>query len=211
MDYFAAPLLADSAKNEFDLLFKGGQKKNYKKNVVVISEGESSSSFYLVKSGRVKVFLDDEQGKEIVLSVLGPGEYFGEMSLIDDEARSAGVTTLEDCALVVISRENFRKALLDNPDLSFQIMLGLSKKLRAATKKIGSLALMDVYGRVANTLLGLASEQDGTLVVEQRLTHQEIANMVGASREMVTRIFGDLLADGYISYDHKKRIVLNEK
>lgn len=211
MNSLSSPLFCDLQENELCILLSDGQKKNYSRNTVIISEGDQSHSFYMINSGKVKVFLDDDQGKEIVLSILGPGEYFGEMSLIDDEARSAGVMVLEDSLLTVISRLNFRNCLAKYPDIATRVMFGLVRRLRDANKKIGSLALMDVYGRVANALLQLASKRDGELIVEGKLTHQDIANMVGASREMVTRILRDLVAGGYISIDKSKGIVLNEK
>jgi len=211
LDYLPTTLFCDLQKCELDFLLRDGQKQSYPKNAVIINEGDQSHSFYLINSGKVKVFLDDDQGKEIVLSILGPGEYFGEMSLIDDEARSAGVMVLEDSHLTVISRLNFRNCLAKYPDIATRVMFGLVRRLRDANKKIGSLALMDVYGRVANALLQLASKRDGELIVEGKLTHQDIANMVGASREMVTRILRDLVAGGYISIDKSKGIVLNEK
>lgn len=207
----ALPLFFDLQESELDILLSGGQKRSYSKNTVIISEGDSSHSFYVINSGKVKVFLDDGQGKEIVLSILGPGEYFGEMSLIDDEARSAGVMVLEDAHLTVISMQNFRSCLEKYPKIAMRVMLGLTKRLRNANKKIGSLALLDVYGRVANALLQLAKKRDEKLVIEEKLTHQDIANMVGSSREMVTRILRDLAADGYICIEKGKGIVLNEK
>ena len=195
----------------FDILSGVGNKRSYPKNAVILNEGDPSNFLYLINSGRLKVYLSDEQGHEIVLNIMGPGEYFGEMALIDNHARSASVMTLEGSQLTLISKEDFNQYLADNPELATSLIHDLIGKLRHATKKIGSLALMDVYGRVANTLLQLATDQDGRLVVEKKLTHQEIANMVGASREMVSRIMHDLAEGGYISFDGKKRIVLNEK
>lgn len=195
----------------FELLGKLGKKRVYPKNSIVLNEGDPSSFLYVIHTGRLKVFLSDEQGREIVINIMGPGEYFGEMSLIDNEARSASVMTVEDSQLALVSRSDFSDCLTENPELAFPLMLGLIKRLRNATKKIGSLALMDVYGRVASTLLQLASEQDNQLVIEKKLTHQELANIVGASREMVSKIMHDLTEGGYVSVDSRKRIILNEK
>ncbi|MBY0579394.1 MAG: Crp/Fnr family transcriptional regulator [Burkholderiales bacterium] len=195
----------------FELLGKLGKKRVYPKNSIVLNEGDPSSFLYVIHTGRLKVFLSDEQGREIVINIMGPGEYFGEMSLIDNEARSASVMTVEDSQLTLVSRSDFSDCLAENPELAFPLMLGLIKRLRNATKKIGSLALMDVYGRVASTLLQLASEQDNQLVIEKKLTHQELANIVGASREMVSKIMHDLTEGGYVSVDSRKRIILNEK
>lgn len=206
----ASPLSAQE-ENIFEILGNAGKKRFYPKNTIILNEGDPSSCLYMIHSGKLKVYLADEQGREIVLNTMGPGEYFGEMALIDNEARSASVMTLEDSQLSLVTKENFDECLARNPKLATPLMLGLVKRLRISTRKIGSLALLDVYGRVASTLLQLAKEQDGKLVIQGKLTHQEIANTVGASREMVSRIMHDLAQGGYISVDSKKQIILNEK
>lgn len=195
----------------FEILGKAGKKRFYPKNAIILNEGDPSSCLYVIHSGRLKAFLADEQGREIVLNIMESGEYFGEMALIDNEVRSASVMTLEDSQLTLVTKENFNDCLAKHPKLVTPLMLGLIKRLRISTRKVGSLALLDVYGRVASTLLQLAKEQDGKLVIREKLTHQEIANIVGASREMVSRIMHDLVQGGYISVDSKKQIVLNEK
>lgn len=195
----------------FEVLGNAGKKRLYPKNTVILNEGDPSGCLYVIHSGRLKAFLADEQGREIVLNIMEPGEYFGEMALIDNEMRSASVMTMEDSQLTLVTKENFNECLAKNPNLVTPLMLGLVKRLRISTRKVGSLALMDVYGRVASTLLQFAREQDGKLVIREKLTHQEIANIVGASREMVSRIMHDLAQGGYISVDSKKQIILNEK
>ena len=204
------PAQSDSCGVDFHALFHHIPKRSYPRNNVILSAGEQSSAFYLIISGRVKVIIGDEEGREVILALLGAGDYFGEMALLDDEPRSATVVTMEDCQLAVVSRQEFEQALSLRPDITTRIVLGLSKRLREANRKIESLALMDVYGRVAGTLLQLARPRDGKLVVTERLTHQEIASMVGASREMVSRILRDLTLGGYISVEDK-HIVLHEK
>jgi len=195
----------------FEILGNAGKKRMYPKNTIILHEGDPSSCLYVIHSGRLKVFLADEQGNEIVLNIMEPGDYFGEMALIDNEARSASVMTLEDSQLSLVSKENFNGCLASHPEIATSLMLGLINRLRISTRKVGSLALLDVYGRVASTLIQLAREQDGVLLIREKLTHQEIANLVGASREMVSRIMHDLMEGGYIALDSKKRIVLNEK
>jgi CRP/FNR family cyclic AMP-dependent transcriptional regulator len=193
------------------VLGQTGKKRFYPKNTVVLHEGDTSNSLYVIHSGKLKVFLADEQGREIVLNIVVAGDYFGEMALIDNEVRSASVMTMEDSQLTLVSKENFNDCLTRKPELAIPLMLELIKRLRTSIRKVGSLALMDVHGRVASTLLQLARERDGKLVIEGKLTHQEIANTVGASREMVSRIMHDLTEGGYISIDNQKRITLNEK
>ncbi|MDD5299304.1 MAG: cyclic nucleotide-binding domain-containing protein [Gallionella sp.] len=203
-------ILGSLKKSELDILFCNGQQESYEKNTIIIDEGDHSNSAYIINSGRVKVFLSDEQGKEIVLSELKAGEYFGEMALIDKNERSAGVMAMECTKLTVISQKNFRECLQSNPDISERIMLGLVANLREANKKISSLVFMDAYGRVRNMLLELAEDQDGLLVVDEKPTHQHMANVVGASREMITRILKNMVADGHISIEGK-RILIKQK
>lgn len=197
-------------ENVFEILGKAGKKRLYPKNTIILNEGDPSSGLYVIHSGRLKAFLADERGREIILNIMEPGDYFGEMALIDNELRSASVMTMEDSELTLVTKENFNDCLARNPELAAKLMLGLIKRLRISTRKVGSLALMDVYGRVANTLLQYAKEHDGKLMVLEKLTHHEIANIVGASREMVSRIMRDLTQGGYISIDSEKRIILNE-
>ena len=192
--------------------------KTYSKNTIILNEGEESDSVYVILSGSVKVFLSDEDGKEIILNTQSAGEYFGELALIDNSPRSASVMTLEDTtAGVTINeaadpsvRRDFESFILKNPEVALQLIRGLTKRLRGLTDNVKSLALMDVYGRVARTLLNLAAERDGKMVIEQKLTQRDIANMVGASREMVSRILRDLVAGGYIAIN-KKSITIHEK
>ncbi|OGT01400.1 MAG: hypothetical protein A3F73_11195 [Gallionellales bacterium RIFCSPLOWO2_12_FULL_59_22] len=198
-------------KSVFEILGNAGKIRLYPKNNIVLHEGDPSSCLYVIHSGRLKAFLADEQGREIVLNIMEAGDYFGEMALIDNQTRSASVMTMEDSRLSLVTKEDFNDCLARNPELVTPLMLGLIKRLRISTRKVGSLALMDVYGRVASTLLQLAREQDGKMVIVKKLTHQEIANIVGASREMVSRIMHDLAEGGYISIDHRKHIILNEK
>ena len=177
--------------------------RQYPRNTLVICEGDESDSLYIVLSGKVKVYLSDDEGKDVTLNIQGEGEYFGELALLDGGTRSASVVTQQGTRLAVISRKVFDRCLEDNPKIALTVMRGLARRLRELSENVRSLALMDVYGRVAHTLLDLAKEEGGKMVIPQRLTQQEIASMVGASREMVSRILRDLSAGGYISIKNK--------
>jgi len=142
--------------------------------------------------------MSDSEGKEVILSILGPGEFFGEMGLIDDEPRSASVVTIEACELLSITKRDFKRCLAENFEMAMAVMRGLVKRLREADRKIGSLALLDVYGRVARLLLDMAENVNGEKIVTKRLPKQDIAKMIGASREMVSRVMKDLQTGGYI-------------
>ena len=185
-------------------------KRSYPKNAIIINEGDETDSLYLILSGKVKVVLSDEDGKEVIISILEPGAYFGELSLIDDEPRSARVVTMADCQFSIIHKSDFNSVLENNPALVINLLKGLTKRLRDANKNIESLALMDVYGRVARTLLQFAEEEGDKRIIKEKLTQKDIANMVGASREMVSRIFKDLTTGGYITVESGK-ITINDK
>ena len=174
--------------------------RTFPKNTVVVSEGDRTDSLYIVVSGRVKVYVSDEKGKEIVLSESGPGEYFGEM-VLDEGPRSASVMTIEPTQFLVVPKEDFKEFVAKSPEFALHLIRKLIRRVRALTNDVKSLALMDVYGRVARMLLDLAVEHDGTLVVENRPTQQEMADRVGASREMVNEILRDLTEGGYIAIE----------
>jgi CRP/FNR family transcriptional regulator, cyclic AMP receptor protein len=175
-------------------------------NTIILSEGDRSDSVFIIESGRVKVFLQGEDGKEVVLNVQGPGEYFGDLAL-DDGARSASVATLEPSRLYVVTRDDFRWFLGANPDFALRLIGRLMHRVRVLTGNVRNLALLDVYGRVVSLLHGLAVEQDGRLIVPGRLTQKDIGDRVGASREMVSRIFKDLVTGGYVTVESRQIII----
>ena len=168
------------------------------RQTTVLSAGDHTDNIYLILSGGLKVLISDGEGREVILSMLGPGEFFGEMGVIDDHPRSATVKASEQSNLVVISKADFQRCLADNFDVSLYIMRSLVKRLRQADRNIESLSLLDVYGRAARLLLDLAEDRDGRKVVVRRITRQDIARMIGASREMVSRVMRDLQSRGLI-------------
>jgi CRP/FNR family cyclic AMP-dependent transcriptional regulator len=177
----------------------------------ILRAGDRTDFVYFILSGVLKVLVSDEEGREVILSNLGQGEFFGEMGVLDDNPRSATVVTNTPCELVVISKADFKRCLAENFDVSLYIMRSLVKRLRTADRKIESLALMDVYGRVARLLLELAEEDaDGQQVVMKKISKQDIAKMVGASREMVSRVMKDLSLQGLIE-EGGGRILLRDK
>jgi CRP/FNR family cyclic AMP-dependent transcriptional regulator len=183
-----------------------GSLKAYPKNTIIISEGERSESLFIILSGKVKVFLADEDGKEVLLSTQGPGEYFGEM-ILDQGPRSASVMTLESSRFTVITTDQFKQFLAGNPEAGLDLIKNLIHRVRALTKSVGNLALLDVYGRVARLLLELATEVDGRQVITEHLTQQDMASRVGCSREMISRIMKDLRVGGYIKMEGEDIIV----
>ena len=192
------PLFARLDEAQLGVLARAIVRRSFGRNAKIIGAGDPTDSLYIVISGRLKVLMSDEQGREVILSILGPGEFFGEMGLLDDSLRSASVVTLEACELLTISKTDFKRSLAENFELSLNVMRGLVQRLREADRKIGSLALMDVYGRVARLLLEMAEDIDGEKVVVNKLSKQDIAKMIGASREMVSRVMKDLQLGGYL-------------
>lgn len=186
-----------------------GQVRTFAKNAVIINEGDSSDSVFVILAGRVKVYSSDDSGREIIYDDHSVGEYVGEMSL-DGRPRSASVMTLEPTTCSILNRAEVRSAISTNPDIAIQVLSTLISRARIATASIRNLALLDVYGRVARLLLDMAEEKDGVLMVPEKLTQQDIGDRVGASRDMVSRIFKDLVAGGYIRIDHKFITILRK-
>jgi CRP/FNR family transcriptional regulator, cyclic AMP receptor protein len=186
-----------------------GRVRSYPKNTVIITEGDSSDSLFVVLSGRVKAFVSDSEGHELILDTQGPGDYVGEMAL-DGKPRSASVVTLEPTTFSVVQREPLRDAIRRNPDFALEMLSKVIERARDATDNVKNLALLDVYGRVARLLLNMAVEVDGKLRIPDKITQQEIAERVGASRDMVSRIFRDLTVGGYISVENRI-ITINKK
>lgn len=170
------------------------------KNAIVITQGDLTDSLYVILAGKVKVYLGDESGKELILDIKGPGQYFGEM-VLDDGPRSASVMAMEPSQFAAISRTDFRNFLLKHPKIALHVITNLIHTTRGLNENVKSLAMLDVYGRVARLLLELAVEQDGHLVIPGKLTQKDMANRVGASREMINRILRDLSTGGYIKVD----------
>lgn len=178
------------------------REKRYPKGSVIVFAEDPGDSLYIVRTGRVKVSLVGEDGREVILGALGVGDHFGELSLIDDQPRSAHVIATEDAILLVLRREDFRRQVEGSPAVAWALLAELSRRLRVADRKIGGLVLLDVPGRIARVLLEAAPDA-GSNVVQRRLTHQTIAQMIGASRETVSRTMRDFQDAGWISVERR--------
>jgi len=198
-----APLSLGLDQDELRALAAHAKVQSVPKNTVIINEGDDTDSIFIVISGRVRVFLHGRDGREVTLNTHGPGEYFGEM-VLDEGPRSASVATLDASKFYVIPKAEFRRFLSAHPDFAMKLINRLMGRVRALTENVRNLALLDVYGRVARLLLDLAKDQDGRLVVAEKLTQQDIAERIGASREMVSRVFKDLVAGGYVSLEDRQ-------
>lgn len=205
----SVPLFAGLPEARLAALAGGVGVRRFPRGTYIVRTGEKTDGLYIILSGRAKVLIPDEKGDEVILARIGPGEFFGDMGLLDDHARSASVKTLEPCELMCVPKADFMRCLSDNPELAMRIIRGLVKRLREADRQIESLALMDVYGRVARVLLDLAETVDGKRVIHKAPAKQEIAHMIGASREMVSRVMKGLENSGQLYID-KRRIVLRD-
>lgn len=203
------PLFSGLSNEALAEIEQHGSVKSYKKNTIVINQDDETYSLYVILSGSVKVFVSGEDGREAVLNHQEAGDYFGDLALIDKQPRVASVMTTEPSKFVIISREDFLACLSKNPEIAVNLIKPMTSRIRMLAKNVSSLALLDVYGRVARILLEQA-EQQGDVLVTDKLTQQEIADMVGASRAMVSRILKDLKEGGYISIE-KKRITIHQK
>jgi CRP/FNR family cyclic AMP-dependent transcriptional regulator len=190
-------------------LSKHGVARLFRERTVLVTEGEKTDALYIIVEGRVRAYVSDAAGREAVLSIMGPGEYFGEIAL-DEGPRSASVITLEPCRLLVIPRAEFSEFLESHPQFAHHFINKLIRRIRVLTESVRSLSLMDAYGRVARLLLEESITKDGLQYVPEKLTQSEIASRVGCSREMVSRIFKDLVQGGYIAVQ-PDRILINRK
>ena len=187
-----------------------GIVRNYRKNSIIINEGEPGDSLFVLLQGQVKVYATDENGREITYGTIDAGDYFGEMSL-DGGARSTSVMTLEPCLCALVSRASVQQHLADEPQFALQLVAQVIRRARAATETARQMALLDVYGRVIHTLEGQHGPASLQAPVQlTQITHQQIASRVGASREMVSRLLKDLEKGGYVELGIK-RITLKKK
>ena len=207
----SVPLFSSFSDSQLAQLLSCVQHRSYPRNAFILRAGEETDALYIILSGRVKVLIPDEEGHEVILSVIGAHEFFGEMGLLDELPRSASVETLESCDMLRLSKAGFTGILKDNFELAMLIIRNLVRRLREADRKIESLALIDVYGRVARLLIDLAENNDGKWIVERAPPKQEIARMIGASREMVSRVVKDLQKKGLIRAEKRRIHVLDKQ
>jgi len=186
-----------------------GVVRSFPKQTVLIHEGDVGDSLYILLSGRVKVYASNAAGREVVINFHGAGEYVGEMSL-DGAPRSASVVTVEPTTCAIVNRAQFRDFLAANPDFAQHLIQTLIHRLRSATENVKSLALSDVYGRLVRLVNALAVSHEGQLIVRERLTQQEIAERVGASRDMIGKLMKDLVAGGYLLVEDRQITVLKK-
>jgi CRP/FNR family cyclic AMP-dependent transcriptional regulator len=195
----SSPPLADAT---LAAIAATGVTRAFPKSTVLIHEGDVGDALYIILSGRVKVYASNQEGKEVVIDFHGPGEYVGEMSL-DGAPRSASVMTVEPTSCAIVNRAQFREFMRAHPDFAWHLIEKLIHRVRVATENVKSLALSDVYGRLVRLLNTLAQPVDDHWVVPEKLTQQEIAARVGASRDMIGKLMKDLTAGGYLAVEDR--------
>ncbi|APW43734.1 Crp/Fnr family transcriptional regulator [Rhodoferax saidenbachensis] len=193
------PLFAMLTPQQTESLVDVVGKRRFKRGEAMVEQGKTSHALYIILAGRARVLMTDRKGREVILATLRAGDYIGEMSLIDNDAHSATVLAEVQTDALVLGRDDFSRCVSENTSMAYTVMRGLVQRLRSADQKIGSMALMGVYGRVATVLLESAvSGDDGQMVIREKVSRQDIAKMVGASREMVSRVMKDFEEQGFI-------------
>jgi CRP/FNR family cyclic AMP-dependent transcriptional regulator len=203
------PTFSEVPETALAALAKCATRKNYPKNSLIISEGEAAGPLFIILSGKVRAFLDSEAGKTVTLAIQKSGSYFGELSLLDEQPRSASILTLEPTLCAMIPKQAFVDWLKEHPeDAALGVMRGLTRRIRTLTDNVRGLALYDVYTRLCKTLHELAVVENDELVIRDKISHQELANKVGSSREMVSKIMKDLSNGGYLLIKGKSVYIL---
>ncbi|MDM0111102.1 Crp/Fnr family transcriptional regulator [Variovorax sp. J22R133] len=192
-----------------DAIAPRGLTRTFPANAILINEGDTTDSLYIVLSGRVKAYASSEDGREVVLTEYGPGEYFGELS-IDGEPRSASVKAIEACRCRVVQGSELQQFLADHPAFAVHLTHKLIRMVRRLTEQVRSLALQDVYGRIVRVLVDLSEPVGDERIVRNKLTQQDIADRVGSSREMVNRVMKELTSGGYVTQREGRLVVLRK-
>ncbi len=207
------PLFRNLSAKQLESLVAHTARVAFDKGSVILKEGDVATSFYVINAGQVKVYMTDETdpSREVILKTLGPGDFFGELPLLDQEPRCANVAALDRCHFTVLSYAGFQRVVEESPDIAVRVMETLATRIRHADRKINSLALTDISTRISQTLLELAIVSNGKRVVGEPFTQKDLASMVGASREMVNRTLQDLQDGGYINVQRKSITILDDR
>ena len=206
------PLFSMLTSSQAESVAQDVVKSRFKRGEAIIEQGKKSDFLAIILTGRARVFTTDDRGREVILATMQPGDYIGEMSLIDNEPHSATVRAEVQTDVLVLGRLEFARCLPESTSMAYAVLKGLVRRLRHADGKIESLALMDVYGRVAKCLMEFAvADSFGTAVIRDKVSRQDLAKMVGASREMVSRVMKDLEDRGFIETRSDGSMVVNER
>ena len=204
------PLLSRLPDEALNALAAKAKSVKFPKQAIIMTEGDETSSLYIILSGKVRVFSSDEKSKEVTLLIQESGSYFGELALLGDEPRSASVETLEKTVCGIISKNDFKYWLVSHPDVAMGLLSELSEKIRHLTEKVKQMALSNVYERTIKVLQDMAIKEGDIFVIDNKPTQQELANMVGSSREMINKVIKELTKGGYIVIKDKTLRIENK-
>lgn len=206
------PLFSELIDEDLTKISEQTVTQIYKKDNMVLIEEEVGSTMFIILGGRVKISRISDEGREVILSILMDGDFFGEMSILDGQTRSANAVTLEDTELLIVRRENFLRLLHDYPQISINLLKELAHRLRRSDSQIKSLSLQNALGRVASTLLRIADDsgtiKQGKVEIASLPPQQDLANMAGTSRETISRVIKSLNQLGYVKKEGSKLIIL---
>ncbi|MEY4753640.1 MAG: hypothetical protein RJA44_1315 [Pseudomonadota bacterium] len=206
------PLFSLLTNEQAQTIADGVIKRRYRRGEIIVEQGRKSDALFILLSGRARVVTSDSRGREVILAVLESGSYLGEMSLIDNEPHSATVRAEVQTDVLMLGRNEFNACLPEPSSLAYSVLRGLVVRLRNADRQIESLALLDVYGRVARALLDMATdEENGQKIIRQKVSRQDLAKVVGASREMVSRVMKDLEERDLIITQENGWVLLTER
>jgi CRP/FNR family transcriptional regulator, cyclic AMP receptor protein len=206
------PLFSMLTNQQAEAIAEAIVKRRFKRGETIVEQGKKSNALFILLTGRARVVTSDSRGREVILATLNPGDHLGEMSLIDNDPHSATVRAEVQTDVLMLGRIEFARCLPENTTMAYAVMKGLVQRLRQADRKIESLALLDVYGRVARALLEFARDDGkGNMIVRERISRQDIAKMVGASREMVSRVMKDIEERGFIETQEDGSTLIRER
>lgn len=207
------PLFSELSEKDLEKILQVGNRKHYHKENLILIEEEIGSSMFVILDGRVKISRISDDGREVILSIMSEGDFFGEMSLLDGHTRSANVTAIDDSELLVIRREEFLRMLHEYPQIAINLLKELAQRIRKGDEHIKSLSLQDAKGRVANTLLRIAEDygvfRKGQVEINELPLQQDLANMAGTSRETISRVIKTLIQQSYLRKERGKIIIID--
>jgi len=205
------PLFSMLTAEQANGVADGVVKRRFRRGELVVEQGKPSNALFILLNGRARVLTADQRGREVILAVLQSGDYVGEMGLIDNEPASATVRTEVQTDMLVLQRTEFARCLPEPSTMAYSMLHGLVRRLRNADRQIESLALLDVYGRVARTLLDMAEDDNGVKLIRHKVSRQDMAKVVGASREMVSRVMKDLEERGVIETQEDGSVIIKDR
>jgi CRP-like cAMP-binding protein len=205
------PLFSMLTNDQAQAIADSVVKRRFRRGEIIVEHGRKSNALFILLNGRARVLTSDSRGREVILAVLQPGDYVGEMSLIDNQPHSATVRAEVQTDMLILGRAEFARCLPENSSLAYAVMRGLVQRLRKADQQIESLALLDVYGRVARTLLEMSEVINEQRIIRNKVSRQDMAKIVGASREMVSRVMKDLEERGVIETQENGSVILKER